>query len=357
MPSEHPRQSGSDRRTFLIGAAAAAAVALPAATSLLAGAAPAFAETDLPDYAPVPAGARGPVLNSAGYYVEQIKNNLYWVTDTSQYVAAFLTTRDGVVLLDAPPGIGHNIQRAIDEVTSINGMTNTVTHLVYSHFHADHIGASAIFGKDVVRVGHVATRERLRREADPARPLPDITFEKRHRLHVGGERINLAFHGASHTADTIYIHLPDHDTLMLVDVVIPAWVPFASMNVSEDIAGFIDAHSTALSYRFSHFIGGHIKLGQRQNITLQQQYIDDMTASAIQAINTVDRTPFIQKYPDNGWAFTKTYFDALVAATAAPVVTKYTGVLAGADVYTDSSAFVLLESIRLGSGYGSVVRP
>jgi len=34
--------------------------------------------------------------------VGRVKKNLYWVTDAA-YQAAFLTTREGVVLFDAPP--------------------------------------------------------------------------------------------------------------------------------------------------------------------------------------------------------------------------------------------------------------
>ena len=69
----------------------------------------------LPDYAPVPRSALGPALNEQGYYVGRVERNLYWVTDGT-YQSAFLTTSDGVVLLDAPPTIGHNIQRAVDEI-------------------------------------------------------------------------------------------------------------------------------------------------------------------------------------------------------------------------------------------------
>src|SRR6266851_4148361 len=60
-----------------------------------------------------------------------------------RYNSAFLTTRDGVVLFDAPPTIGHNIQRAIDEIANANGVSNTVTYIVHSHHHADHGGASS----------------------------------------------------------------------------------------------------------------------------------------------------------------------------------------------------------------------
>jgi hypothetical protein len=36
-------------------------------------------------------------------------------------------------------------------------------------------------------------------------------------------------------------------------------------------------------------------------------------------------------------------------------VTKYTGVLAAADVFTESNAFMLMESIRLDGGFGMTV--
>ena len=50
-------------------------------------------------------------------------------------------------------------------------------------------------------------------------------------------------------------------------------------------------------------------------------------------------------------------FTAVTDYAAAPVIKKYTGVLAAADVFTASNAFVILQSIRLDVGYGSVVHP
>ena len=97
----------------------------------------------LPDYVPVPRASLGPAVNEQGYYVGRVERNLYWVTD-GVYNSAFLTTRDGVVMFDAPASIGQNLRRAVDEIAAANGVPNTVTHLVYSHHHADHAGASNI---------------------------------------------------------------------------------------------------------------------------------------------------------------------------------------------------------------------
>src|SRR6476620_405545 len=134
----------------------------------------------LPDYAPVPESSFGPALNDQGYYVGRVERNLYWVTD-GVYQSAFLTTPDGVVVFDAPPSIGGNLRRAVDEIAAANGVTNRVTHLVYSHHHDDHSGASSLFG-GVVHIGHEETRRLLLRDNSPARPAPDVTFADRYTL-------------------------------------------------------------------------------------------------------------------------------------------------------------------------------
>jgi hypothetical protein len=65
----------------------------------------------------------------------------------------------------------------------------------------------------------------------------------------------------------------------------------------------------------AHLIRGHLgRLGTRHDVKLHQQYI-------------------------------------------APVIEKYTGVLAAADVFTAHTALWLMESIRLDLGVGSQVHP
>ena len=313
--------------------------------------------TTFPDYAPVPKSAFGPALNEQGYYVDRVERNLYWITDGT-YQSAFLTTSDGVVVLDAPPTIGNNIQRAIDEIASANGVSNKVNYLVYSHHHADHVGAASLFDKSITRIGHEETRRLLLRDDDPTRPPNEETFQDRRTLEIGGERIDLAWHGANHSPDNIIIHLPDHDALMLIDIVNPGWAPVFQSNLTEDIPGYLEAPANALAYSWKHFIGGHLgRLGTRDDLTLHQQYMADIAESSRKAIDTVDYTPYFAKYPDNPWAAFRGGLEETVAIAAAPVIEKYTGVLAAADVFTESTTFQVLQSIRLDLGYGSWVHP
>ena len=194
-------------------------------------------------------------------------------------------------------------------------MSNKVTHVVYSHHHADHVGASSLFGRHVVRVGHAETKRLLARDNDPPRPvpLPDVTFETHRTLRVGGERIDLAWHGTNHTPDNIYIHFPDHDTLMLVDILLPGWAPYNSFNVNEDVPGSIAAPAKAMAYPWKHFIGGHMgRLGTRDDMVVYQQYVSDLIDNIKKALVAVDPTPFFVRYGNNSWAAVKAYQDAQV---------------------------------------------
>jgi glyoxylase-like metal-dependent hydrolase (beta-lactamase superfamily II) len=336
----------TSRRAFLTGTGAAAGAA--AVAGLLGGPLAQTARAaerggPLPSYAPIPKSALGPPLNADGYFVGQIAGDLYWVTD-SAYQAMFLTTKDGVVIVDAPDTIGHNLLRAIDKVTRANGRPSKVTHQVYSHSHADHIGASILFGSGVVRIGHRECRTLLLRDNDPNRPAPTVTFEDRYTLTVGGQRLDLIYHGPSHTPDTIFIWAPEHQTLMLVDVFFPGWVPWKQLAVSQDIPDWINAQDVAMSYPWQTLVGGHLgRLGTRADAELQIAYVADLLAGARATVTSLDPSPFFKRYGDNAWAIYKAYLDAASAQIAAPVTAKYLGKLAAADVFTVDNAFTVFE--------------
>ena len=309
------------------------------------------------DYAPVPPSALGPSLNEQGYHVGRVERNLFWVTDGT-YQCAFLATEEGVILFDAPPTIGHNLRRAVDEIAAAEGLTNRVTHLVYSHHHADHAGAADLFGEDILRIGHEETRRLLLRDNDPTRPAPQVTFSDTYTLDVGGETVVLAFHGPNHSPDNIYIHFPYHDTMMLVDIVNSGWVPIYNLNLSEDVPGYLQAPNQAMDYAWTHYIGGHLgRLGTREDVALHQQYIDDIVESSKAALGSVDPTPYFMNYGANVWAGVHGYLDEVTIRAAEPVIAKYTGVLGAADVqaFTYTTTFTIMQSMRLDLGAGSQV--
>ena len=109
------------------------------------------------DQSALPEAAIGPTIPpKKGYFVEEIRGGLYWVTDGS-YNTMFLVTDEGVVSVDAPPSIGANYIKVISEVTD-----KTITYVIYSHSLLDHIGAAvSIFPENATYVAHEAISEEL----------------------------------------------------------------------------------------------------------------------------------------------------------------------------------------------------
>jgi hypothetical protein len=145
---------------------------------------------------------------------------------------------------------------------------------------------------------------------------------------------------------------------MLAGIVLPRWVPFDSFNLGHDVPGSIAAPDTAMACPWKHFTGGHTgRPGTRAGMVPCQQYVNDIIDGASKALATVDPTPYFARYGNNVRAASQQYLAAVAASATGPVIKKYPGVLAAADVYTASTTFAILESVRLDLGVASQVHP
>jgi glyoxylase-like metal-dependent hydrolase (beta-lactamase superfamily II) len=294
--------------------------------------------------APVPARARGPhVPADPGYIVQEIAPGVHWVSD-GLYQTMFVVTDDGVIAVDAPPALGERYLRAIADVT-----TAPVTHVVYSHAHFDHSGSAHLFPADALFVAHQETAALLARDADPRRPLPTRTFQEYDELRVGGQVLRLDYHGVSHTPGNLFLHLPEHRVLMLVDVVFPGWVPFKNFGESKDVPALMTAHDTALSYGFETLVAGHVgRLGTPDDVVEARAYLDDLRESCLRALERVRLEDYARALGrDNPWLLYDAYLDGVVERVTADVVPRWVDRLGGADVFTDDNAYIMLQSLRL----------
>ena len=88
-------------------------------------------------------------------------------------------------------------------------------------------------------------------------------------------------------------------------------------------------------------------------------FATDIEASAREALATVDPIPFYMRYGENAWAGVKANLDTVTERAAAPIVAKYTGVLAAADIeiFTRTTSFAIMQSLRLDRGPSAPVHP
>src|SRR5450755_2317727 len=100
-------------------------------------------------YFDIPASAQGPAVDPAkGYRLQDFGGGLYMITD-NQIQSMFLVYDRGVVVMDAPQSYAAHIRQAIAEVSD-----RPITHLIYSHSHADHIGGAKALGDMPTIIAH-----------------------------------------------------------------------------------------------------------------------------------------------------------------------------------------------------------
>lgn len=293
----------------------------------------------------VPDGARGPEVPASGYLVDEVAGGIHWITDGG-YQCAFVVHDHGVVAIDAPPCLGGLITRAIRDVTD-----KPITHVVYSHFHGDHIGAADQFPSDAVRVAHQDTWGKLKEAGDPARKLPDLTFGDAYRLEVGGQVVDLVYRGDNHAPGNIFIHAPQHRVLMLVDVIYPGWVPFTNIAQSKNIPGFMAHHDHALEFEFDTMITGHLtRLGTREDVEVQREYMHDIRDAAQHALEITAEKRDVARAEvgtEHIYRYFKAMYEAAAAEAAKPVLDKWLGRLGGVDTLGVNHTLTMYHSLRL----------
>lgn len=293
--------------------------------------------------APVPKSAQGPDVPEEGYVLDEIADGIFWIGDGS-YQTMFVVTDEGVIAVDAPPTLGHNILRAINRVTN-----KPVIQVIYSHHHSDHCGAMSIYPEQAPRYAQRATAQRLELLADPRRPLPTHVFDNDAIIDAGDHTLHLSYPGPNHSEGNSFIYAPEQRVLMLVDVVFPGWVPFSNLALSAFVPGYIHAHEQALEYDFDHLVSGHVtRTGTPEDVRVQLEYLTDLRTTAEAALSSVDLASTMAPVDTgNAWAVFRAYLDAVAAQTADEVVPRWKDRLGGADVFTLPNAWAMAEALRL----------
>ena len=294
--------------------------------------------------AALPETAKGPQIDfTKGYLVEEIKDGLYWVTDGA-YNTIFLTTGEGVIVVDAPPSIGENYLNAIAEVTE-----EPITHVIYSHTHIDHIGAASIFPDDAIIISHKDVALELEQRNDPNRPIPEVTFDDEYLLEVGNQSLELKYDGPMHVPGNIFIYAPQQKVLMVVDVIFPGWTPFKDLAMAQDVPAFLAAHDKILEYDFDTYVGGHLtRLGTTEDVKIQQEYFQDIEENAAIANQEVSFMEIGQEVGfENPWLVFQIYADTITQQCTDATVPDWIDRLGGVDLFTYDHCWKISESQRI----------
>jgi len=247
--------------------------------------------------------------------------------------AGFVVTTDGVVVFDAlgTPSLGWNLLEAIKATTNL-----PVRYNVVSHYHADHIyglqafkdhSASVIVAQQRAteyREDDQTSGERADQRLDQRREAlspwvdaktrvvpPDITFDNRMTINLGGRRFVLIYAGPAHSAsDSMMLVEPD-GVLFAGDVVQNSRIPF--MNADDvDTANWLKSLAEVEKLAPKFIIPGH---GQpsasvKEAIAFTRDYITYVRDTMGKA--AADWTDFDAAYEHTDWSKYRNFpaFDA-----------------------------------------------
>lgn len=229
--------------------------------------------------------------------------------------AGFVVTRAGVVVIDAlgSPQLARELLQEIARITP-----KPVTHVVVTHYHADHIyglqefrrrGARIVAQRraleyihsDTARSRLQASRIELAPWIDPSTELvvPDQWVDGPTQLEVGGQRLLLLPVGPAHTPEDLVVHLPSERVLFAGDLVFRGRIPFVGQ---ADSRHWIAALDTILKIDAGVVVPGHgdLSTDTRGDLQLTRDYLaflrDRMGAAAREMV------PFEEAYGRVDWS-------------------------------------------------------
>lgn len=282
-------------------------------------------------------------MAAADYQVSELGDGVHLLSN-GLYQSVLIDTGEGAVVVDAPPSLAGVLVGAVRAVVG-----KPVTHVVYSHAHGDHIGAAGVFaGGGATTVAHHATAELLSRHNDANRPIPTTTFDDVLDLHLGRHEVRLAFHGPSHSPDTVVVHLPAQRVVVAIDIVLAQAAPFRALTVAADVPGLLRLHRELLAYDADTYVGGHFSgVVTRADIELAMAYLQDLvdlTAVALRSVTPQSGATAVA--PTHPYEVAAAVDDRIADIVAGPLLGRWRGSLPGLAVFVRSHVTAMADSLR-----------
>jgi glyoxylase-like metal-dependent hydrolase (beta-lactamase superfamily II) len=228
--------------------------------------------------------------------------------------AGFIVTPAGVVVIDAlgSPALATSLLAEIKRVTPV-----PVTHLIVTHYHADHIYGLQVFKAAGVRIlAHVKGRDyvgsdaaRLRLEASRQELAPwidtntrvvpaDQWLDGRSDLALGGTRIQIQPMGPAHTPEDLAVYMPGEGVLFAGDLVFRGRIPFVGQ---ADSGRWVKALGDMLALNPKVVVPGHGPVSTQAvaDMELTRAYLVHLRTSMGRAAKNLD--PFDEAYKTTDW--------------------------------------------------------
>lgn len=212
-------------------------------------------------------------------------------------------TGGNVVVSNGPDGmliVDNKLQTMNDKlVAALNDIdpSNDLKFVLNTHWHFDHAGGNAAFGKTATIVAHTNVRKRLSSPqkidlfkaelpANPASALPVITYDDAVSIHFNGEEIKAMHMPSSHTDTDSIIHFTKSNVLHMGDLFFNGIFPFIDIQNGGDVVGLTKNIEKALATFAGDtvVVPGHGPLATMADMKKYHRMLTETTANVAKMI-------------------------------------------------------------------------
>ena len=189
---------------------------------------------------------------------------------------------DGVLIVDdqfAP--LADRIEATIGELGGA-----APRFVLNTHFHGDHTGGNAHFGRSGLIVAHENVRVRLASGGAPAPALPAVTYQDRVRIHFNGDDIDVIHLPSGHTDGDSVVWFRNAGVIHMGDHFFSGRFPFVDVASGGSVAGLIANIDGVLGMipPDTRVIPGHGPLGGVDELRLALGVIQESAATVREAM-------------------------------------------------------------------------
>jgi glyoxylase-like metal-dependent hydrolase (beta-lactamase superfamily II) len=182
--------------------------------------------------------------------------------------------------------------------------------ILNTHFHPDHTGGNAGFGKEAIIIAQEHLRERLSAD-QPKEALPVITFENSVSVHFNGEEIELIHFPAGHTDTDSVVYFRGSNVIHMGDLFFSGRFPFIDLENGGTVQGYLDNIATILKTMpdDARVIPGHGPLSTKADLEKFHRMITECFNSvkdqvkAGKSIQQIEAQGVPAEWKNWGWRF------------------------------------------------------
>ncbi|HUP96271.1 MAG TPA: MBL fold metallo-hydrolase [Burkholderiales bacterium] len=231
--------------------------------------------------------------------VTEVAPGLYFQYHHQESNSAFLVTDEGVLVIDTR----QHPKRAEELVATIRKYTaKPIRWVINTHAHGDHYFGNSVFKREgATIIAHRDTagmmqaqfdREMKRRmgyfkqrQYEPAEVklvLPDLTFDSKITLTLGGRTVEVFYMGPGQNPGDTFIYFPKERVLY-------AGGPFSKQSwpnpsFTPSMQGWIEVLKKIAAMDADKYLGGHGDIGYKQDVLNEAQMLTDFDAGMRAAV-------------------------------------------------------------------------